>query len=78
MNTVHAVIAIILFIVGLILIGVGVWRIIKDEQSKKTKPASGNLGWGLVIGGIILAFAGVIVFIAGRSPNVTVTKTKTV
>lgn len=77
MNTVHTVIAIILFIVGLILIGIGVWRIIKDEQSKTAKPTSGNLGWGLVVGGLILAFAGIIVFISGRYPNVLVTKTKT-
>ena len=75
MNTVHTVIAIILLIVGLILLGIGIWRIIKDESSKTAKPTAGNLGWGLTIGGIVLIFAGIIVFVAGRTPNIRVTKT---
>lgn len=73
MNKVHLIIGILAIIIGLFLIGFGIWKVYKDETATTPSLKSTNLGWGLILGGVIFLAAGVIVLVAGRSSNVSVT-----
>jgi uncharacterized membrane protein len=61
------VIGIIIAIIGLIVIGVGAYFLYKEKHpsTSSTTAVSDDLGWGLIVGGIVSIFIGVILMILG-------------
>lgn len=56
-------VGIIILLIGLVIIGVGIYYLNKESKETTYTKGYSNLGWGLTLGGVILFFSGLLVIV---------------
>ena len=58
------VVALVVFIVGFILLGIGIYKVYNDQKTNTGTTPNDLTGWFLVVAGVIAIFTGIILLVA--------------